>query len=234
VAFPEIVTTNTTNGTTAGTSVTVNLPGGLVAGNLLVSIHRAAGAGAIGWPTGWVELVESTADASDDVTAIAWKAVNGTEGATMTVTQGSQKFANICLQISGAYDPGQQPPQISTAATGTSTTPDPTLLTPTGGSKDYMWLWLGGWEGEQTSPPASNPSGYLGGQGADSGTASTAPTNCRVARAVRFETTASQDPGSWTISVSDDWTAWVMAVHPVPPGGGELHAPIFRSRKGYF
>ena len=111
------------------------------------------------------------------------------------------------------------PPQLSTVATGSSTTPDPTTCTPTGGAKEYLWLWVGGWEGEQTSPPASNPTNYSSPIGADSGTVGVVTTNVRVAAAQRNLFAASEDPGSWTISVTDDWTAYTVAIHPrnLPP-----------------
>lgn len=217
MAFPVVETTNFTNGTSAGTSVSVNLPSGIVAGNLLVSIHRAAGVGAIGWPAGWVELVESSADASDDVTAVAYKKADGTEGATITVTQGSFKFANVCLRISGAADPTSQAPQINTAATGTSLTPDSTSLTPTGGAKDYLWIALAAWEGESAASPLTQPSGYGTPILGNSGGAGAVTTNCRAVAATRTNNAASEDPGQWVFDpTADDWTAWTMAVHPDP------------------
>jgi hypothetical protein len=235
MAFPAVAATNFTNGTTAGTSVTVNLPSPIHAGELLVSLHRVASTGAIGWPTGWNELVESTADASDDVTAVAWKAATGTEGATMTVTQGNFKFANVCLCISAAIDPGSRPPEINTAATGTSLNPDSTSLTPTGGAKDYLWIALAAWEGESATSPLTQPSGYGTPIQANSGGAGVVTTNCRAVAATRTNNAASEDPGQWVFDpTADDWTAWTMAVHPPGPGGSELEAPIFRPRKGYF
>jgi len=107
------------------------------------------------------------------------------------------------------------PPQLSTVATGSSTTPDPTTCTPTGGAKEYLWLWVGGWEGEQTSPPASNPTNYSSPIGANSSTVGVVTTNVRVAAAQRNLIAASEDPGSWTISVTDDWTAYTVAIHPM-------------------
>lgn len=212
--FPLVIASNTTNGTGAGTSVTVNLPAATGGRMLMVSLHRCAVAGAIGWPIGWVELVDASSDASDDQMAIAYKWTTGAEGATMTVTQGNGKFANLTWLIANAQDPTIQAPELSTVATGTSTSPNPTTVTPTGGTKDYLFLWLGGWEGEQTSPPASQPANYSGPIGANSGVAGVVATNCRVASAWRANQASSEDPGAWTISVSDDWTAYAMAIHP--------------------
>ena len=217
MAFPTVVNTATTDGTTATASAVINLPASIVAGNLLVALHRSSSAGAHGWPAGWNVLADSTGDASANNTSIAWRKADGAEGATVTVTQGSSKFASLVYQISGAADPLVRPPQISFEATGTSTLPDPGGLSPTGGAKDYLYLWLGGWEGEQTSPPASNPTNYTNPIGANSGTAGVVTTNVRVASARRNLNASSENPSSWTISASDDWTAWAMAVHPADP-----------------
>ena len=215
MAFPVVETTNTTNGTGASVSPVVNLPTGIVSGNLLIALFRTAdGTSGVGWPAGWTELIESTADASNDAIAIGYRQADGTEGTTITLTTSSAKFAAIAYRISGAENPTTQAPQISTVVTGTTTSPDPGSLSPTGGAKDYLWLWMGGWEGEQTSPPAGNPTNYTNPLGANSGTGGAIPTNCRVASAQRTLNAVSEDPGFWTISVSDDWTAWTLAVHP--------------------
>ncbi len=214
MAFPAVQTTATTNGTTATASATVNLPAGIVAGDLLLVLHRCAVAGALGFPIGWTELKDASVDAADDQQGLAYRQADGSEGASITVTQGNGKFASIAYRISGAEDPATQAPEVSADATGASTIPDPATLTPTGGAKDYLWLLLGGWEGEQTSPPAGNPTNYANPLGADSGIAAAITTNCRVASAGRSLNAASEDPPSWTISVSDDWTAWTLAIHP--------------------
>ncbi|MDP2729141.1 MAG: hypothetical protein Q8O55_01505 [Dehalococcoidales bacterium] len=214
MAFPVVESSASTNRTAAETTSPISYPATVSPKALLVCIARATVAGAIGWPAGWNELVDFNADASDDVTAIAWKeAVGNEDGTTFNVTHGSGKMAAIVYSITGAATTGR-PPQLSTFNIGTSTLPDPQDLTPTGGAKDYLWLWLGGWEGEQTSPPASNPLNYTTPLGANTGKGGVVATNCRVASAQRNLNAASENPGSWTISVSDDWSAWTMAVHP--------------------
>ena len=217
-AGPVVVSTATTIGSTASATPVINLPTTILSGNTLLAAVRVAGAGAIGWPSGWTELVDVATDASDDQFAMAWRKADGTESTTISLSSANQKFAGVVWNIHGADDPTVQPPELSTIATGTSTTPDPTTVTPTGGAKDYLWMWIGSWEGEQTSPPASNPTNYTGVVGADSGTAGAVTTNVRVAGAHRYNNAASEDPGSWTISVSDDWTAYAVAVHPLVAG----------------
>jgi len=218
MAFPVIATTNTTNGTTATTSAVVNMPASIAAGDLLLVLHRSAVGTAAHSDGGgtWTNLFNDNSDASDDRISLWYKVAAG--GDSLTITQTSSKFASIAWRITGAANPATQAPQFATLVTGSSTTPDPGSLTPTGGAKDYLWLWMGGWEGEQTSPPAGNPTDYADSiLGANSGTGGAITTNCRVASAARSFNAVSQDPGSWTISVTDDWTATVVAIHPAPP-----------------
>ena len=211
MTFPVIETTNTTSGTSAATSHNVNLPSGIVAGNLLIVLCRAAVAGAIGWPGDWNELTEDSSDASDDVTAIAYKIADGTEGATISVSHGSGKFAAIAYRISGAVNAA---PQLSSAVTGASTGPDSPNFTPTGGARDYLWLSLAAYEGEQSLTPTYPANYSLNQLTQGSGTASTVTTNVRVSGAGRQVNGSSENPGAYTISVSDDWTAWTLAVTP--------------------
>lgn len=209
MAFPTIQTTATTNGTTATAAPVVNLPATIQNKDLLVVLIRVAVAGAIGWPTGWTELFDVSDDAADDQIALAWRRADGTEGSTITLSSGNGKFAALAYRIRDADDP-----QVSTRVTGASTTPDPPSFSPSGGSNNYLWLWLGGWEGEQTSPPASTPTNYTNALGASSGTAGVIATNCRVASARRENAVATENPPSWTVSASDDWTACVIAIPP--------------------
>lgn len=206
-----------TNGTTATANAAVELPDvDMEVGDLLLVHHRnAVGTAGHSYPAGWNVLFDDTSDASDDRTSLAWRKVDGTEGATITITQTNSKFASQAIVIKGSADPDSLPPQFATLVTGTSAAPDPGSLSPSGGAKNYLWITLGAWEGEQTSPPVSPPTNYVAPPfGANSGTAGNIPTNCRVASAFRWLNAASEDPEAWSISSSDDWTATVVAIHP--------------------
>jgi len=217
--FPLVAGVAPTNGTTATTAPVINLPSGIQAGETLLILVRNAAGGTITFPnegTDWVQLFEDGSDASNDTTALAWRKADGLEGATVTLTFGtSGKFSAIAYRYLNAADPTVTPPEFATLVTGTSATPDPGTVTPTGGTKKYSFIWMGGWEGEQT-PPASVPTNYNSPVEANSGTAGLSATNCRVACAHREAEVSSEDPGSWTIDVSEDWTATVVAIHPAP------------------
>lgn len=205
MAFPTIVGTAVTNGSTATTTPTFNLPSGIQADDQLLLVVRVNGSpGLTLTTTGWGQQMNTAADASDDTLFIKRKTAVGDEGTTLNGTfSASVKFAAIAVAVRNAA----QGEINSTPATGTSTTPNPPSITAAGGAADNLWVWIGSWEGEQTSPPAGNPTNYTNPVGADSGTAGVVATNCRVAVAFRELNTATEDPPSWTISASDDWIA---------------------------
>lgn len=219
MAFPSVEATGGGVGTSPVTDATCPCPATVNAGDLLILWHRAGTGGSLTFPSGFQTLVNASPDTSDDQVGLAWKKADGTEGGTtLHITQASSKYVNLLFRISGAADPDSQPPQISTVATGTNSSPDPTSLSPTGGAKDYLWFWLGSWEGEQTSPPSGFPTNYSTGPYADStGTGGQTATNCRYAATHRQANAASEDPGSWGLSGPAPWTAYTLAVHPVPP-----------------
>jgi hypothetical protein len=203
----------------------VNLPSGITAGQLLVLLIRAAGNNGVlaSVPSGWSALVQDEgSDASNDPTHILYRWADGTEGSTLSVDfSGSIKGAAIAYRITGAINPATQPPQVSTVAVGTGTNPDPTGVTPTGGSKDYLFIAFGGLDGEtQTfSAAPSTPSSYSNLQQANSGTGGAASTNVRIAGASRQATVSSEDPGAFTAEAPETgWTAFVIAIHPAAAG----------------
>lgn len=207
----------TTGITSATDPWTANLPASIAAGNLLIMMARTPNATTITTPSGWTLFsgLPSTADPSDDTTYIWYRWADGAEGTTVSLNlSANAKGAVIAWRITGAENPSTQVPELSTIATATSTTPNPTTVTPTGGSKDYLFLWLGAWDQEPTNPPGTPPANYTNWVGASSGSASTLSTNNRLAGGSRQLTAASEDPGSVTTSSNVNWSAWCMAIHP--------------------
>jgi hypothetical protein len=171
---------------------------------------------------GWT-IVQDSSDASDDVAFWGYRdtlAAGTEDGTTITITHGNGKIAIATMAIAGTSDPAVQAPEASTVAIGSSINPNPTTCTPTGGAKDYMWIWFGSWEGESTlsKTPATN---YSDGPDISTGTSGITSTNCQLKTGTRALNAASEDAGTITIS-SSPWTAWTIAVHPA--GGGITNA----------
>lgn len=201
----------TTAGSTAATNKPCVLPASIAAGHRLILVIRSAGVDTHSLPAGWEWLVENnTDDGSNDTTSIMWKVATGSEGASVTVNGTALlKWSAICWRVTGAGTP-----EVSPIVTGPTTTPNPPAYRPSWGTQEYLWLWVGGWEGEQTSPPAGAPTNYSNAVGSTTGTGGAVATNCRVAGASRALTAIEEDPPSWTISVSDNTSAWTIAIAP--------------------
>jgi hypothetical protein len=216
-------TTSGQPGSTAAQNKVCPLPATIGAGDLLIMTLRSAGADTHTTPAGWTALVlNNQADAStaNQTTSIFYKLATGAEGANVTVTCTTNlKFATIARRITGAADPTTQPPQLSTIAVATTATSiNPTVVTPTGGSKDYLFLWIGCWDGEQSNPPAAAPTGYTNVVWANTGTGGATTTNCQVVGYSRQATVALEDAPALTISAAPSGSsAWTMAIHPAVP-----------------
>lgn len=205
-----------TNITTAGTSHAINV-GSPTAGTLLVVFVRFAGApGAVTF-AGYTQLASDTSDASDDTSAVYWRLADGTEGATDTLTTGNSiKLCAMGWEITGAEHPGARAPEISTVAVGTTSanTADPGTCTPTGGSKDYLFLAIAAQDGEVGAYTAS-PTNYSAVTTANSGTGGTPASNCYMGVGSRQLTASSENPGTFTHgAATTGWTAWTVAIHP--------------------
>ncbi len=218
MASPSIRSSIKTDGTTATTTPVVSLPATIAAGDTIFVVIRNAVAGAIGWPDAtWNELFDASADSDDDQQAAAWKKADGSEGGTtITLSSGNGKFAACAWAIRDAADPTIRAPELSTVATGaTPTQANATTVTPTGGSKDYLFLTFVGIGGEPTVPPTYPTSYTLGQLSGSSGTGGLPATNCCVAGAGQQKTAASEDAAAWSYAGTfAAWTAYTAAFHP--------------------
>ncbi|HJQ65670.1 MAG TPA: hypothetical protein VJ816_04800 [Gemmatimonadales bacterium] len=217
MASPAIVTSASNILSTPATSwAAVPLPASLVADNLLLAFLavNVRDAAALTFPAGWTTFIDSTALATPATSrvAVAWKKATGSEGATMTVTNGSTatRFNAITYQVSGAADPTTQAPEFATVTTGSSTSTNAGAVAPTGGSKDYLFFVVVA-SGSGTS--ATVPTNY-GGRISTSNALDISFATCN-----RQATTASEDPGAWAISPTNPWLTTVVAVHPPAAAG---------------
>lgn len=218
MTFPVDQARTPTQFTAAADPWTVNLPT-LSAGDLALMLFRANNAnGAFAGgtpPSGWTALVNNnTSDASNDVTHILYRWCDGTEGASVSVDlSGTAKGATIVYRITGAENPSTQAPEVSTVAVGTGANADPTGVTPTGGSKDYLWIVFAGADGEGITYTA--PTNYGNTENTNSGVDGAASGNLCIGSASRQLAAASEDPGAFTNGApTTGWTAYTVAIHP--------------------
>jgi hypothetical protein len=202
----------TTNVSVATTTPALNLPGGISAGEILFSIVRfPTEVTSVAWP-GWTEISENRSDASDDVTGVACKIADGSEGATETITLGTAgRMAGLCYRITGG-DTVEFPASVS----GSATHPDSPSYTLAGGeARDVLWLSLFG--GEFAKSLTSGPSGYSNATViASSG--STGAGNATVGGASKQATSSlTENPGVWALDSATVWQAYTFAIYAAAP-----------------
>ena len=216
---PLVRTENESATATAGTSHVVNLPSGIVAGDLiLVLMNVGSTAATINALTGWTELLDEGVASG---LYIAYRLADGTEGATITLTSSaSTRDATITLRIANAQDPAVQAPQIGTTATGTSVSPDPPNVTPTGGAKDYLAVALFGNAGEEADDDTwanTPPANYLPSPPFQKACGTTGVNlGGVIAAAYRSFNASAEDPGTFNQDASLAWRAQTIIVHPLP------------------
>lgn len=219
MSFPVVEATNESATTSAGTSHTINLPTGIVAGDLLlIFLGKGSVAATIDALAGWTELLDEN-QARGGYVAYRW--ADGTEGATIDLTSSaSTKSASVAYRISGAENPATQAPEVSSVGTGTSNAPNPNSLSPAGGAKDYLWLtfFILGGTGEEADDDswcnnaATNYGNLL------QKTSGIAGTNigAYIASCERTNNAANED-AVWPAGSTDQslaWRAWTVAVYP--------------------
>jgi len=228
LAAPVVASVTETVFGTDTTNHNVNMPVTVNAGDLLIVLFTNDGSATVTTPAGWSLL------ASDDNTAVRCSvyykiAVGDEDGTTVNfVTPAAEEAAAQVYRITDWH--GTTPPEISTAATGTSTRPNPASLDPAGWDvADTVWLAVAGQDRGDQGEPTAYPASYTDGTStlSSEGTAS-----CRTLSARRVLAAASENPGAFTIPVSEEWVAFTIAVRPAPrdlttssTGGGSVTTP---------
>lgn len=206
--FPSIAATNSGSSGGNATSHTVNLPAGIVAGNLLLVAFTNDGSATVSVTTpatGWSTLY-STPNGSNARSTVFYRFADGSEGSTITVTtSASEGSAHASWRMTGVDK--QTNPEGGTPATGSSANPNPPSLNPSNwGTEDTLWIAVYGWDGNvaHTSYPANYTLGQTTNRWANA-------NGCGVAIGGRQLNAASEDPGTATIG-SEDWIANTIAV----------------------
>ena len=220
-SFPQVAATNISKESSAVSSHTVALPTGIQSGDLLLAFFNAEGgigsSETITWPNGWTEFASEISHSGNPTTGAAvhfraaYRQADGTEGANITVTTGTNATsAHNTYRITGADDPATQAPEAATAgSTSSETTIDAPSLTPTGGAQDYLWLAVVALnQGNTLSASPTNYTNLI----QDSGTGGGLGSSRRELNA------ASTDPGGHplTSGSSNRTVGATIAVHPPP------------------
>jgi preprotein translocase subunit YajC len=214
LAAPAVTSVTETAFGTDTTNHYVDMPATVNAGDLLIVLFTNDGNATVTTPGGWTQLA-STANGSAVRLSAYYKIASGTEGGTMVnfATSAVEQAAAQVYRITNWN--GTTPPEISTAATGTSTAPNPASLNPAGWDvADTLWIAVAGQDRGDQSGTTAYPAYYTDGISTLSNISGT--SQCRTHSARRVLAAASENPGAFTIPVAEEWVAFTIAVRPAP------------------
>ena len=213
LAAPVVASVTETAFGTDTTNHYVNMPATVNAGDLLIVLFTNDASATVTTPDEWTQLA-SNANGSAVRLSIYYKIAAGTEGGTTVnfATSAAEQAAAQVYRITNWH--GTTPPEISTAATGTNTRPDPASLDPAGWDvADTLWLAVAGQDRGDQSGTTAYPASYTDGISTQSSDPATTGV-CRIHSARRVLAAASENPGAFTIPVSEEWVAFTIAVRP--------------------
>lgn len=227
--FPRVESVNASHLSTNTATFNVDFPTGILPGHLVLAAVTCDGVTAMTWPTvgtpaqAWLTI--ANADGNDNANTsrvevrylIAQSALAG----QFQMSGGSENWAARTWRISG-MDIALAPQ--AAAAVGLSATPDPQAVTPTWGLKETLWISLFGQDGAGTV--SAFPAQYSGNTHGDNSGGAAAQGVVHGA-AERSLLATTDNPGTFTASVSEDWRAVTVAIAPGTP---ELHAALNVSR----
>jgi hypothetical protein len=215
--FPTIEATAETAVTTAGTSHAITLPTGIGTSDMtLIIMDIGSTSATLNALTDWGEILDESAA---NGLKILWYTGAGVPSNPTFTSSGSTRSASIAYRISGA-DRGTTP-QIGTTGTGTSATPDPPSVTPTGGTvKNYLFIAFAGMAGEEADDDTwgnSSPTNYSPAVPLQKscGVAGTNLGGLILAASRQFNTGAAENPGTFGVDVSAAWRSQTIIVHPM-------------------
>lgn len=215
MAFPTV--SSFTSGVTSAnsTSVSVNLPASVSAGDLLMVRIGFSSTGTVTWDNttagSWTKLVD-VANGTSHTYQIYIKVADGTEDSkTLAITIPSGQIAYRSVAFAGVDT--SVTPEFNTT-TGSSSAPNSLSLTPSWGALDTLWLSDEANANGSTSVSAY-PAGWAGGTNHMTATLAGVGIGCSNLSS----NVATVDPGAYTLSTSKAWIAVTVAVKPTTGGG---------------
>ena len=206
MAGPTPISRTDTQISTDTTAHTIDLPSVSAGDGLLVVGSLDGGTTVTDWD-GFTEL-DVTSNGTVVTLAIGYLKATGSEGSTKDlVVSASQKGSWKVYKFATAdVDFVSDSPEVGTAVTGDSTSPDPPNLAPSWGSANNWWLAVEGHDSNNVS--TGFPSSYTNTESiaADPGSGSTV-----LSTAERELVASSENPGAFTMP-TEQWVANTVVV----------------------
>ena len=201
--------TSATSGAAANaTTSVITHPASTASGDLIINI--VAMDFAAGTSTDNQTFTELKDEGSVDIWAwIAYKKLAGAL-ASVTITHVSERFNAVSYRIPAAEWHGTTVPEITAVADGTSANPDPPSITPSWGAETgtiFIAIDISD-DAPAPGPVISYPTNYTLNQ--VDGTSLT--SSGYIASAIRITSAATEDPGAFTLTGSEHWRGYTIAV----------------------
>lgn len=206
MAFPILVSENSSVNNTVNVNHIVDLPPSIIAGNLLVIIFSSRPT-LVFTPNYW--SIDANSSATQTTHRVYSIVADGTEGASIVIqTNEAVKSCHRTLQFSD-YNESTPLEAITNFLDSNDANPNSAELTPTGGAQDYYWITCYGQRDD--GPVTVYPTDYIntGEERTD-----TASGSYHMAWADRELNASSEDPGAFTATVAADWSAVTIAIAP--------------------
>lgn len=209
MTFPVIASSNTT-ADTSSTSVTVSMPSGISAGDLLIVFCAQDAIGVITQSGGidWTKI-EQNANSTIVSQAIFAKIADGGDSLTLTSTD-SQDFSCVAVRITG-HSVSNVLTDIfkGVAATGSDAAPDPpncNAIT----TDDWLWIEMFAADDDDDTATywSTNYSAVAQIQSANS------TSSCLCAVASRELNASAENPGVMAMAAAEEWITQTIAIPP--------------------
>lgn len=217
MAFPVYESVIDTDFSASATSMPVNMPATVNAGDLLIALVEVRNAGTWTKPTGWSDISTLSQGGGGSVGKLNgfYKIADGTEDSTTPTWTASVSTTGAWVTIRVSSWHGTTPPEATTAS-GDATNANPPSLTPSWGAEDTLWLAIAANSatGDTTGFTAA-PTNY---SNLHSNGTSTGGSTCNVASSTRGLNATSDDPGTFTPSSNRFWASATIGIRPAPSG----------------
>lgn len=215
---PKVAASNTTNATSSSGGLSINLPSGIVAGNLLLAF--AANDTSVSWSaTGTWAQIDNGANGTAVQGACWARIATADANDNLTITGEANDIAVVTLRV---VDHGVSNVSsdivLGSAATGSDGAPDAPNCNPGTSGK---WLWLSYFAADDDDdttywwPVEGAPVAQV------KSAAST--SSCMVGVAYRWLEASSYNPTAFAMSASEEWRAQTLAI---PAAASEVTAAL--------
>lgn len=180
------------------------------AGDLVLVAAGEDGAGTVTWPASpWAEIKDQTFTGGS--AHVGYLIAAGGETAVVLASTVSDRWEACIWRIPAGEWHGTTPPEINTGVTGNNTAPDPGAIAPSWSVEtNNIFVALAFRDDSAANTITAYPTNYGTAQADKNDTTSA----CNVGGAVRIVTGTNENPGAFTISATETWIAYTVAIRP--------------------